>query len=282
MAATTTEPNMRSDTTAVTPSPTAIRWMWIWITLGVLVVLVVIGFLFSIADALESIDGGLEEANTAVGGAEGDVNPLPDNIENINLALGSIDSSLKPIPDQADMILAELESISSSLDNVDVSLIDTSGSLGDTSGTLGDASGRLGGIAGALVETDNALGDVSGSLDSVSASLDDTSPTLSDAGSGLVSIEGLATQIDRRLELAQNFNSLGTNGIFKRVRFLNGGMGTGPGPGAIGDGMLNRDGLGFAEGDAREIVTGLGEINRHLTSICRDLDVFAGASGGRC
>ncbi len=240
------------------PSTTALRWMWIWITIAVLVVLVVIGFLFGIARALESIDSALAEADQAVVGANGDVVPLPTHIQNVNAALGRVDTALKPISGQASTIRGELGSIRSTLGSVE-------GSLNSTEGSLVDTEGSLNSTEGSLVDTEGSLTDTSG--------------TLEQAEAGLVSIRRTADRIERRLELAQDFRSLGTNGIWRRVRFLNGGrffdassdVADQTAPPASRTSRVNRGGLRFVERDADPIRGQLEDVSRHLTSTCEQL-----------
>ena len=269
-------------------APTFIRWLWIWITVGALVVVVVIGFLIGIVSSLSSIDNNLFEADRAVTGAGGDVKPLPQHIQNINRNLKAIDTSLKPITGQADDILGALGSIRGRLGSVDASLVDTDSSLVDTDASLVDTSGQLGNITSSLVDTSGTLGnissslvDTSGTLGGISGSLDDTSgilrrisPSLVDTANELVSIRTLAGRIDDTLVTAQNVPSLGTNAIWRRVRFINGGPFRRPGDRKDGDNDLagpraNPNGLTPVKADAGNILLGLREVNKHLTSVCQ-------------
>ena len=251
-------------------APTFVRWMWIWITIGALVVVVVVGFLLGIVGALEDIDDGLFEADQAVSGAGGDTKPLPDHIQNINGNLTKIDTSLKPITGQADEILSALRSINSSLVSVDGSLKDTSGSLVDTSSSLVDTSGTLGNITGLLVDTSGTLGNISSSLVDTTGLLGRIAPSLVDTADELVSVTATARSIDTNLKRAQSVNSLGTNAIWRRVRFLNGGSFSGaPSTASSGGPNPNEDGLRPVLQDADAILAGLKSVNAHLTSVCQ-------------
>lgn len=260
--------------------------MWIWITIAVLVVLVVIGFLFGIASALESIDAGLEEADTALVGANGDVTPLPTHIQNVNAGLERVDTALKPISGQATTIKGELGSIRSklgdtegSLVSTERSLVDTEGELNSTEASLNDTERSLNSTEGSLVDTEGNLNDTEGSLNDTAGSLGDTSMTLEQAEARLMSIRSKADRIQRRLELAQDFRSLGTNGIWRRVRFLNGGrffdassdVADQTAPPRNRTSRINREGLRFIERDADPIRSQLLDVNRDLTSICEQL-----------
>ena len=256
-------------------APTFVRWLWIWVTIGALVVVVVVGFLLGIVSSLESIDDGLFEADEAVTGAGSDVDPLPRHIKNINGNLTAIDKSLKPITGQADDILAALRSIDGSLTSVDGSLKDTSGSLVDTSGSLVDTSQTLGNITGLLVDTSGTLGGISGSLVDTTGLLGRISGSLVDTSQQLVSVRTLADKIDGTLVSAESVRSLGTNAIWRRVRFLNGGPFRRSGGSSFGDAdtsisgpNANPNGLTPVKTDADNILGGLREVNKHLTSVC--------------
>lgn len=277
-------------------APTFIRWLWIWITIAALVVVVVIGFLIGIVSSLSSIDDNLFEADAAVTGIGGDAAPLPNSIETINKNLRLIDASLKPIPDQADTILGELGAIRGKLGSIDSSLGDTDASLVNTDASLVDTAGQLGNITSLLVDTSGTLVTISGSLDNtsgtlqgISPSLDDTSgtlevisPSLEDTSGELISVRRLTDRIDETLKDAQrsrvsepvaDADALGTNGIWRRVRFLNGGPFEREGDAEDKDNNLagpgqNPNGLLPVRTDAVNINEGLDEVNRHLTSVC--------------
>ncbi|MDQ3587024.1 MAG: hypothetical protein M3375_01540 [Actinomycetota bacterium] len=268
-------------------APTFIRWLWVWITIGALVVVVVIGFLIGIVSSLSSIDDGLFEADQSVASIGGDVRPLPDYIQHINRDLTRIDKSLKPISGQADDILASLGSIRGRLGSVDASLVDTDASLSDTSASLVDTSGQLGNITSLLNDTAGQLGtistsliDTSDKLERISPSLVSTagvlrriSPSLVNTSGQLVSVRRLAGRIDRTLKLAQRTRSLGTHGIWRRVRFINGGPFRRGGDSSDLDTSIagpnaNPNGLTPVKADAGNILGGLRQVNRHLTSIC--------------
>src|SRR5919199_1602704 len=221
-------------------APTFVRWLWIWITIGALVVVVVVGFLLGIVSSLESIDKGLFSADRDVASVQGETKPLPTYVSNINNNLTQIDKALKPIPGQGLAILRALRSIQGTLTSVDRSLIDTSASLVDT-------SGRLGNITGLLVNTSGTLGTVRSLVSRISNTLIQAERGGSSAG--------------------------GTNAIWRRVRFLNGGSfrrsaGTSDNDTSLAGPGQNASGLTPVETDARNILGGLVEVNKHLTSIC--------------
>jgi len=292
-------------------APTFIRWLWIWITIAALVVVVVIGFLLGIVSSLSSIDDNLIEADNAVTGIKGDAKPLPSSIQKINRNLRLIDSSLKPIPGQANEILGELGSIRGRLGAIDSSLVDTDASLKNTDASLEDTSNQLGTISSSLVDTRGQLGTISGSLVQTSGTLRQISPSLMqtsailrrgvsprlvDISGELGSIRGLADRIDRTLldaqrspaseDTGESAEAEGTNAIWRRVRFLNGGPFERRGDRDDEDNSLrgpgkNPNGLVFIDGDATSILAGLQEVNEHLTSICEAeiVDTVAALNG---
>jgi hypothetical protein len=213
------------------------RWMYLWIALGAVIVLVVVGFLFAIAGDLEHIDDNLQSASGAVAGAEGDTDPLPAHIERINRSLVRVDRALESIPTRADQINANLDGVSGTLVNVEIPLADTSTVLADVSGTLDGTQGALAG----------------------------TEPSLVQASGRLVEVRGLAGGIRDRLVLAQRPGSLGTEAIWRRVRFINGGR------------FVRRSnpyGLRAIRSDTRLVVPQLIQVNGHLESACQVIPPF--------
>ncbi len=267
--------------------PTFIRWLWIWITVAALVVIVVIGFLLGIVSALKSIDSGLFEANASVSGIGAEANPLPGYIQQINTNLTRIDGALKPISGEADQIVGALSSIRGGLGQVQSSLVNTTGSLVNTSGSLGntsnslvdtsnslvDTSGTLGTISTSLVGTSGTLGGVSGSLVDTSNRLVTISGSLINTSNKLVAVRGKTGAIVTTLTRAETVNTLGTQAIWRRVRFANGGAFRRPGGRDFDNSLAgpagNPNGLTPVRLDADMILFGLGPVNLHLNSICR-------------
>lgn len=208
------------------------RWLKVWVALLTVVTLVVVVYLIVITGRLASINGNLRVADNAVTGAGGDVRTLPNQVSRINGSLESIDTSLKPIPGQADEIIANLTSIDGKLKDTDGSLKDTNGSLTNTDGSLKETSSILQTVLGTVTTVKDTL---------VNA---DDPP-----------------------------DKLGVQNIHHRVAFIN-GQGSpvtgplAPAPGTSGPLGSNPNGLAQAEGDARNILGGLVDTNKHLASIC--------------
>lgn len=209
------------------------RWLRVWVALLAVVVLVVVVYLIVITNRLASINGNLAVANNAVSGAGGNVRTLPQQVTRVNRSLDSIDTSLKAIPGQADQIIASLSSIDGKLRNTDGSLKDTEGSLQNTDGSLKDTSS----ILRTVLSQANTIRDVL---------VDADNPP------------------DR----------LGVQNIHHRVAFINGTNSPSAGSLAVAGGTTgpmgaNPNGLAQAEGDAGNILGGLVDVNKHLTSICK-------------
>lgn len=255
--------------------PTYIRWLWIWITVGFLVVVVVVGFLLGIVSALKSINSGLFEANASVTGIGAEANPLPGYIQHINRNLTSIDTALKPISGQANQIVGALSSIHGTLAQVDGSLKDTSGSLVNTSGSLVNTTNSLVSTGGMLTTISSSLVGTSGTLSGIAGSLVDTSHklvtisgSLVDTSNKLVTVRGQARTINRTLINAETVRTNGTQAIWRRVRFANGGAFSGAFGTQLGGPGANPNGLTPVKGDADSILGGLVQVNKHLLSIC--------------
>ena len=273
-------PTPRAASGTAPTHPTFIRWLWIWITVGALVVVVVVGFLLGIVSALKSIDSGLAEANASVGNIGGEAKPLPGYIQEINANLTSIDGALKPITHQADQIDGALSSIRGTLGQVQGSLVNTSGSLVNTSqslvntsSSLVDTSGTLSTISNSLVGTAATLGGISGSLVDTRNKLVTISGSLVDTSRKLVTVRSLAGRINGTLINAETVKTNGTQAIWRRVRFANGGPFIRPGGRDFDNNPTgatsNVNGLTPVLTDADTIIGGLGQVNKHLASICR-------------
>ncbi|HWC25399.1 MAG TPA: hypothetical protein VG474_02345 [Solirubrobacteraceae bacterium] len=238
---------------------TVLRWMYAWITIGVVVVLVVIGFLFAIANNVEAIDDNLEEAAEAVRGVESDVEPLPARIEEVNATLGRVEAELDPLPELANRVVVNLSSIDGSLRSVEATLNATESTLNRTVALLVDTEKSLVDVRTTLVDTDDALESTQPSLVDTRRALVDTESRLDGATSDLFDIRALTTRIAGELNEAQERESRGTNGIWRRVRFLNGGAFIR---------QENPRGLRSVERDTTRVVGGLSEVNKHLESAC--------------
>lgn len=232
------------------------RWLFTWTTIGIVLVLVVAGFLVGIVISLYSVNGNLAEASRAVTGIRGNVRTLPDAVHDINGALSRVDRALAPVPGQARTIAGRLGSIRRSLVFVEGSLRSTARPLGDTAGLLGGTSrslvgtaGLLGDTASTLAATTDPLASVSGRLRSTAHPLGGTLRSLHGTSGALGRVRHLVRRIDAILVRAERPASLGSGGIYTRVAIANGA-------------------LRPAEADARQILTQLRDIDRHLVSVC--------------
>lgn len=222
---------------------TDMRWTWIFGTILILVVVVVIGFLSGITSALNSIDDALGTTDQTLTEVGGEADPLPNHVRKINGNLTAIDRALKPIPDQATNILGSLTSIDQSASRINAALGTTSSSLLSTSSSLVDTSGTLSTISGSLTGTSGSLVGTTGVLRTITRSLVDTSGVL-------VSIDSRVKQINTVLRAARSKGSRGTDLIPDNVE------------------RINRI-LRPVNADTTAINSGLVDVNRHLTSICR-------------
>ena len=137
----------------------------------------------------------------------------------------------------------------------------------------------LGGIDPALKPIPGQADQIIAALSSIDSKLRTTDGSLKDTDSTLKVILGQAGTIRGVLVDADNPpDRLGVQNIHQRVAHLNGvgtpgpGLGAGSGPGAgAGPFGVNPGNLSASEGDARNILAGLIDTNRHLTSICNKI-----------
>jgi hypothetical protein len=231
-------------------------WLGVWIATGLVVLVTLVAFLLGIVGDLESIDSSLAEANRAVGGAGGNVKPLPSYIAEVNTKLESIDGALKPVPGATKDISGSLVAMRGNLEKVDGSLKTTSGSLTTTAGALKTTAGSLSDTAKALLGTSTSLVEVSSVLKALAASLADTSNVLN-------SVHDVGGQILGVLKHTQsNPEKQGTEDLWMRAD----------------ETLKVRD---AAEQDTANIVGGLTDVNKHLKSICTKAPDLA-LSGASC
>ena len=218
-------------------------WLGVWIAAGFVVLITLVAFLLGIVGDLESIDHSLAEASRAVGGAGGNVKPLPSHIADVNDKLEAIDGALKPVPGATRDISGSLVAMRGNLANVDGSLKTTGGALTSIAGALKDTAGALSDTARALLGTSASLHDTAAVLRALAASLADT-------GNVLNAVHDVGAQILGVLRHTQsNPEKLGTENLWMRA-----------------DETLGvRD---QSEKDTANIVVGLTDVNRHLKSIC--------------
>jgi methyl-accepting chemotaxis protein len=221
-------------------------WLGVWIAAGFVVLITMVVFLFPVVSHLEAIDTNLAEASRAVGGADGNVRPLPSYVADVNTKLSSIDGALKPVPVATRDISGSLLGMRGNLEKVDGSLKTTSGSLTTTAGALQATAGSLSETAKALIGTSTSLVDTSSVLKSLAASLADTSNVLR-------SVADVGAQILATLKHTQsNPDKTGTEDLWK----------------AADVGLPIR---AEAEKDTASIVVGLTDVNKHLKSICNQM-----------
>jgi methyl-accepting chemotaxis protein len=218
-------------------------WLGVWILAGFVVLTTLVLFLLGIVGDLESIDHSLAEANRAVGGAGGNVKPLPSYIADVNGKLESIDGALKPVPGATKDISGSLVAMRGNLEKVDGSLKTTSGSLTTTAGALKTTAGSLSDTAKALIGTSSSLVDTASVLKALSGSLADTSNVLN-------SVHDVGAQILTVLKHTQsNPEKLGTENLWMRAD----------------ETLAVR---AAAEHDTANIVGGITDVNKHLKSVC--------------
>ena len=221
-------------------------WLGVWIAAGFVVLITMVAYLLGIVGHLESINHNLTEASRAVGGAGGNVKPLPSYIADVNAKLASIDAALEPVPGATRDISGSLVGMRGNLEKVDTSLKATSGSLTMTAGALSGTSGLLSDTAKALIGTSTSLVDTATVLKSLAASLADTSNVLR-------SVADVGAQILTTLRHTQsNPDKTGTEDLWK----------------AADIGLPIR---AEAEKDSANIVVGLTDVNKHLKSICNQM-----------
>ncbi len=159
-------------------------------------------------------------------------------------------------------ITDSLDSINTNLATADPALTTAGGNVADLPTQVQNINESLVGIDPALKPVPQQTQDILVALQSINSKLITTDASLKDTGGNLKGILGTANDIRGLLVDADNPpDRLGVQNIHQRVAFLNGVGNTGP----FGS---NPNNLSAAEADARSIIAGLQDTNKHLSGIC--------------
>ena len=168
------------------------------------------------------------------------------------------------------VVIVFLLKITSSLDSINTNLATTDPGLVNAGGNVERLPDQVQAINESLVGIDPALKDIPkqtedilAALTSINGKLTTTDGSLKDTSGNLKGILGQAQNINGMLIDADDPpDGKGVQNIHQRVAFANG-------VGATGRFGTNPHNLTLAEADAVNILAGLQDTNKHLTSICR-------------
>ncbi len=168
------------------------------------------------------------------------------------------------------VVIVFLLRITSSLDSINTNLATTDPGLVSAGGNVERLPDQVQAINESLVGIDPALKpvpqqtvDILAALESINGKLTTTDGSLKDTSGNLKSILGQANDIRGMLVDADDPpDGKGVQNIHQRVAFANG-------VGNTGRFGTNPHNLTAAEQDAQNIIAGLQDTNKHLTSICR-------------
>lgn len=177
------------------------------------------------------------------------------------------------------VVVAYLIFITGSLANINKNLAVANNAVTGAGGDVVTLPDQVEQVNASLDQIDRALkpipnqgNQIIGALTSINGRLTTVDNSLKDTSGVLVGASGVASSISNVLIDAYTpADNLGTTDIHQRVAHINGvlpnrGPQAGQGFGFLGP---NPNGLTQAEGDARNILSGLVDVNRHLVSICR-------------
>ena len=168
------------------------------------------------------------------------------------------------------VVIVFLLKITDSLDSINTNLATTDPDLVSAGGNVTRLPDQVQAINEGLVAIDPALKpipqqtqDILAALQSINGKLTTTDGSLKDTSGNLKSILGQANDIQSMLVDADDpADGKGVANIHQRVAFANG-------VGSTGRFGTNPHNLTAAEQDAQNIIAGLVDTNKHLTSICR-------------
>ncbi len=160
-------------------------------------------------------------------------------------------------------ITDSLSAINTNLETTDPGLVSAGGNVERLPDQVQAINESLVGIDPALKDIPRQTEDILAALSSINNKLVPTDNSLKDTSASLKTVLGQAQDIRGLLVNADDPpDGLGVQNIHQRVAFANG-------QGATGRFGTNPNNLTAAEADATNIIAGLQDTNRHLTSICR-------------
>ncbi len=168
------------------------------------------------------------------------------------------------------VVIVFLLKITSSLDSINTNLATTDPDLVAAGGNVAALPDQVQAINGSLEAIDPALKpvpqqteEILAALTSINGKLTTTDGSLKDTSGNLKTILGQANDVQAMLVDADDPpDGKGVQNIHQRVAFANG-------VGSTGRFGTNPHNLSAAEADAVNIISGLQDTNKHLTSICR-------------
>ena len=174
------------------------------------------------------------------------------------------------------VVIFFLLAINKALNSINTGLVGTTSAVVGAGGNVQDLPSQVERINGSLAGIDPALQPIParvdaiiGALSSIEGKLRTTDGSLKDTSGMLRTILGQAGDIRGMLVDADDPpDGLGVQNIHQRVAFING-------VGNTGRFGVNPQNLTVAEADARNILAGLVDTNRHLAGICRSAAVTA-------
>ncbi len=162
-----------------------------------------------------------------------------------------------------------LASINDNLAVADKAVTGAGGDVKSLPDQVDRVNASLGGIDPALKPIPGQADEIIAALSSIDSKLKSTDGSLKDTSGVLRTVLGQAGDIRGVLADADNPpDRLGVQNIHQRVAWANGVGDTGP----LG---MNPDSLTAAKADAANIIAGLNDVNKHLTSICKSAAVQA-------
>ena len=160
-------------------------------------------------------------------------------------------------------ITSSLDSINTNLETTDPDLVNAGGNVVRLPDQVQAINESLVGIDPALKPIPQQTLDILAALQSINGKLTTTDGSLKDTSGNLKTILGQANDVQGMLVDADDPpDGLGVQNIHQRVAFANG-------QGNTGRFGTNPHNLTAAENDAKNIIAGLQDTNKHLTSICR-------------